>query len=357
MKKVLLIQEVISNYRVPVYNIIARSCDLTILYTKGNVPDGVEFPVLHHNSFSIGPLKFFSRGFSKILKNYDIIIFLFNPLELSILFRILRNKFFGRWKFIPWGIGVPASYNVKYDDPSKKMNLFLTKLYIQLSDAVVFYSDYPVKKYSQMRISKDKLFVAHNTVAIYPGDNIIGDCVKDCFLFVGSLYRQKGIGVLLEAYQKAYAQTKHLLPLVIIGGGGEYESIKQWIINHHLENNITLKGAIYDERDLSSFFGRARVCVSPNQAGLSVQKSFGYGVPFVTRKDAITGGEIFDIVDNSTGLLYEKDIDLVDILLDINRNPKRYEEMGKNCKNFYNNYRTVEIMAQGVIDAIAFVTN
>lgn len=358
MRKVLLIQEVISNYRVPVYNLIAKECDLTLLYSKGKVPNDIDFSVIRHDSFHMGPFKFFKLGFSKILKEYDIIIFLFNPMEISILLRIVFNKVIKKRKFIPWGIGVPASYNVKYDDPSKKINLFFTKLFIKLSDAVIFYSDYPVKKYSEMGIDNSKLFVAHNTVAVdQSGHNRALQNNRECYLFVGSLYKQKGIEVLLDAYNKAYAQENNLLPLVIIGGGDEYESINKWIHDNHLENKIIMKGAVYDEGELASFFCQARACVSPNQAGLSVQKSFGYGVPFITRIDAITGGEIFDIVNGKTGLLYNEDSDLVDILLDINSNPLRYSEMGSNCILFYKEHRTIEIMAKGVTDAIDYVIN
>ena len=75
------------------------------------------------------------------------------------------------------------------------------------------------------------------------------------------------------------------------------------IIIHHMRNNICLTGAIYDEEKLLELFKKAIICISPNQAGLSVQKSMGYGVPFVTSREAFTGGEIFDITDEDSDLI------------------------------------------------------
>lgn len=354
MVKILLIQDVISNYRVPVYNIIAKQFDLTVLYSNGKVPDGIEFDTIYAETYKKGPFTIFRKNLSNILKGFDVIIFPYDPMQVSILFAMFKAKIVKKQKFISWGIGVPASYNVKYDSPRKtsKLCYFLAKL----CDASVFYSDYPKNKYAAMGVSREKMFVAHNTVEIYPYDEDLSAYTsKDIFLFVGSLYKQKGLGVLLEAYITALRQDSEIPSLYIIGGGTEYDEIASFISENQLEQKVILKGPIYNEQVLSTYFLRARACISPNQAGLSVQKSMGYGVPFVTKKDAITGGEIFDIENNIRGVLYQDDSQLVDILLDINNNPQKYLKMGRNGKMFYRKNRTIQIMAQGVIDAVNYV--
>lgn len=352
MKRVLLIQNVISSYRVPVYNQIAKEFDLTLLYSSGKIPDGVLFKTEFWSSYKKGPFSFYKRGLNGLLKRFDVVVFPYDPMQFSLLFEMLKAKLGKGPRFIPWGIGVPASYNVSYDAPTKSSKLFY--YLAKWADASIFYSDYPKRKYNSMGVLSNKMFVAHNTVEIFEPAPI-EESEKNSILFVGSLYKQKGLGVLLKAYLEAKNKDNSLLPLYIIGGGDEYSSISKWITDNNLSSSIFLEGPIYDEKTLSRYFLRARACVSPNQAGLSVQKSLGYGVPFVTKENAITGGEIFDVVNNKTGVLYKEDSCLVDILLDISNNPHHYFEMGMAGKKFYSENRTVEIMAQGAIDAINYV--
>ena len=112
---------------------------------------------------------------------------------------------------------------------------------------------------------------------------------------------------------------------------------------------------IYDEKELAQLFSASLLCFSPTQAGLSVPKSMGYGVPFVTRRDAITGGEIYHITPGQNGVVYEKDEDLLPIMLDAMTDSGKYVQMGLEAKKYYDEHATIDHMAQGVIDALHFV--
>jgi glycosyltransferase involved in cell wall biosynthesis len=103
-------------------------------------------------------------------------------------------------------------------------------------------------------------------------------------------------------------------------------------------------------------FQKTLACISPLQGGLSVLESMGYGVPYITDANAITGGEAFNIVDGKTGLrVNNMSIDkLKDIILDISSNKQKYIEMGNNAYKHYWSCRKPEDMAQGVIDAIEY---
>ena len=81
----------------------------------------------------------------------------------------------------------------------------------------------------------------------------------------------------------------------------------------------------------------------------------GYGVPFITKKDAITGGEIFNIENGINGVLYENNNELENIILDITKNRSKYIEMGKKAKIHYDSFRKPEDMANGIIGAIEYV--
>ena len=83
----------------------------------------------------------------------------------------------------------------------------------------------------------------------------------------------------------------------------------------------------------------------------------GYGVPFVCRKDAITGGEIYHITNGVNGIHYESDFDLTNILVDAMNCPEKYVEMGRKAKDYYDNNATIQHMAQGAIDAFNYAIN
>lgn len=99
------------------------------------------------------------------------------------------------------------------------------------------------------------------------------------------------------------------------------------------------------------------VCISPDQAGLSVLKSFGYGVPFVTHRDAITGGERLNIENGVNGVLFDSFDEITEIIKDCAERPECYMEMGKSAKKYYDENRTVRQMVNGFLEAIEFVVN
>ena len=81
----------------------------------------------------------------------------------------------------------------------------------------------------------------------------------------------------------------------------------------------------------------------------------GYGVPFVSTENAITGGELLNVHNGIDGVIMESEKELVDVVSDISKNPEKYIEMGERAMDFYDNNRTPKHMAQGFWDAIQYV--
>jgi len=346
-KKVLIIQSAIPHYRVPIFNKLSESVDLTVVYDSGDVPSGANFAtekvkVIH----AINKVWVHMKNMLRMAKKYDVVI---SMLDSSYLTTRLLDKFRGKTKLILWGIGVAASYNVRFDSLPEAAAAY--KKMIEQADAALFYSPYPIDKYAEMGVPREKLFAANNTVQVLP----IQECTKDSILFVGSLYRAKKIFELLECYRKAHAKCENLPKLVIVGDGEDANPVKEWVSEHGYEDDVVLTGAIYDETILSKYFARAIVCISPDQAGLSVLKSFGYGVPFVTHKDAITGGERLNIKNGENGILFDSFDEITDVIQDCAECPERYIEMGKNAKKHYDENRTVGHMVEGFLEAIESV--
>lgn len=207
--------------------------------------------------------------------------------------------------------------------------------------------------WAETEIPHKKIFVAKNTTPIYPIE-FIPEQKKD-FIFVGTLYKKKGLDKLIESFKKAVdSNPTSQIKLHIVGGGTERKTIEQMIKDSNLDDRVIMHGPIYEESMLASLFQQSLISISPTQAGLSVTKSMGYGVPFVTRRDAITGGEIYHITDGVNGIIYDNDSDLYEIMSLAMNHRYRFVEMGLAARNYYENNATVSHMAQGVIDAIKY---
>ena len=351
MKKVLIIYNRIWPYRIPIFNLLSKHYDLTVTYSIDKTfNETVDFKVKKLPGYKLSRFFIHKKSLNNFCEEFDVVIG-YGDIGWLSLMRLLfiRNR---KYKIILWGIGVRASYENNYGEKTKwdKVRYYLMKK----TDAILFYSKDPIPIYVKEGFEKDKLHVADNTVYVNP---ILKEIPRETILFIGTLYKQKKIYELLNSYLDAYELNEEIPNLEIIGGGDEFENISNWIKKNELTTKIFLRGTIFDENILCDFFSAAIACISPGQAGLSVLKSMGYGVPYISNKNAITGGEIFNIKNGVNGVLYENDADLKDIILDINKNRKKYMDMGLNAKMYYDHYRKPEDMANGIIKAIEFVSN
>ena len=90
--------------------------------------------------------------------------------------------------------------------------------------------------------------------------------LKKDFLFIGTLYKGKGLDLLLEAYNKFYKQSSCNTKLRIVGAGSEREVLEQYVKDNGLQDNVAFHGAIYDEKEILKIFQQSLLCFSPTQA-------------------------------------------------------------------------------------------
>ncbi len=350
--KILQIGRVIAAYNGPIYSLINDQLDFTYGYTDRCEIVTPQFKTIKLNCIRLGRFIFIKR-LHKIAKQYDAII-LSTHLALintKVLFYIPH-----KYKILSWSIGVYITYNRKYDlgrKPDWKDKY--TRWFHEKSDAAIIYTKEPIEYWQKHGgITTEKWFVAHNTVMVAPFDKLPDFNNRKNILFIGTLYAQKGLDELIEAYRIANERNTDLPPLIIIGKGPEERMIKALINEKGLQNLITLVGPVYDEVKLKAYFFSSLLCVSPKQAGLSVQRSLGYGTPFVTRPDAITGGERFDVIAGRTGLYYNSTEELADIISNTKRDAKQLELMSQLSYQYYQENASPQIMVKGVVDAVKY---
>lgn len=353
-KKVLILYNEVPGYRVDILELLLDEYDLTVAYTNPKFKDSsFSFKTLYTPSFKLGPFWVHSNNLHRIAKNYDVVIGLFDVRMISImLLSMMRRR---RYKLIYWGIGVTASYHNRFD--SKQKMDFLRFFFGKRADALIFYTSYPVSRYINAGFREDTLFVANNTVAVNcnPENSSI---LKEDLLFIGTLYKEKGISILVDAYLRLFQRFSKVPALHIIGGGPMLSELTVQIEEAGMSDSILVHGPIYDKEVLASYFQKSMVCISPDQAGLSVLSSMGHGVPYLTNRNAFTGGEIFNIEDKKTGLLYEGGVEeLADTLEWVLNNKDKMLEMGSDALDFYNSARRPDQMAGSIGESIEFVLN
>lgn len=354
-QKVLYLTTKFDHYRVPIFEQIAQQADFDLYVAHTGVCRVTNeqcFKEIIIEEKTVGPFRYNPINLVDFCNQFDIVVASFSTRNISYMYLALSSR--RTFKLIYWGIGVRASYKHKFD--SKSVTNCLRKFIATKSDAMIFYSEYSRYKYiHKYKIMPAKLFVMPNTVAVSDSFSFDRNKKKN-ILFIGTLYKQKRIYELLESYFSVYSQSGNLLnKLVIVGDGPEKENIHNWIKDHKLEKNVVLTGQVYDEETKAKIFQSAIACISPGQAGLSVLTSFGYGVPFITHEDSITGGERLNIKHMNNGILMEEFSELTSIINDINTKPNCFIEMGANALEYYRLYCQPIHMVEGFIKAVNFV--
>lgn len=346
MKKVLVLQSSIPEYRVPFFNGMAEKYDLTVGFTdKFENGESFHFQTIKLDTIRIKSLKFVPFLF-RICKQYDAVMF--SPDLHCVSYCLLPLLPFRKFKTIAFTIGLRCSYTRAFD--LERKHEFLDHLLfwiLQKSEACLFYMRENLKFWKN-KLDSRKMFFTNNTVQVIDIRGAVPVSKTD-LLFIGSLYREKGIIELLDAYSELKEDVS-LPHLHLVGGGAERKMIEEFIEKKGLSTIITLHGPIYDEKLLASFFQKSLACISPRQAGLSVLKSFGYGVPFITMHNGITGGERLNIIDGKNGVIYNKREDLKDIIVDITLNREKYIAMGRAAMEFYyKNTTMTNMIKQGIL--------
>ena len=344
--KILILQNKLLHYRIPVFNLLNTREDFEVTLAHPEVPASeneinfrqIIMPVVQKGPFVL------HKDLVKLCNQYDVVIAMFDLKWLTYMkLALIRLR---KFKLIFWGIGVSTEKGFDVEHKFDFIRFFLARK----ADGLLFYSEKAKEKYLAAKFSTEKVFVAHNSVESFNGSST-STSRRDSFVFLGSLNKRKGVEELLEAFKMALPETT--ANLIIVGEGNERREIEQTVKRYHMEDRVSLVGHISDLGSLKALFDKAIACISPGQAGLSVLRSFSFGVPFICRSDAITGGERFDVKSNYNGYQYSGGSQvLAELLIKLGQNPKQSRQLGINAERFFQTSRTLNHMVDGFADAI-----
>ena len=242
------------------------------------------------------------------------------------------------------GIGISSKTGLKKKKIIDSFRFFIASRY----KGVLLYSQLVADYYINNSVDEKKVFVANNTIKVPKPKEYISK-PKD-ILFIGTVNERKKLDDLLIAFFNILPEIDKDICLNVVGDGPMLDEYINLVENFEDPNRVIFHGRIESSEELEKLFSKSLLSVSLGQAGLSILHSFSFGVPFMSYKTAINGGELENIENLVTGCITEPD-DLEKDLISVLNSPKELKKMGSNCYKLYWESRTVEHFANSFIKA------
>lgn len=342
MKRLIFIQNKILHYRKSLYNELSNYYDVIVIHSGDASKSSTDaYTEVILAVTKIGPF-YFQQGLQKKIRalSPDVVIAMFDIRWVTTFPLLNKNS---RFQFLWWGL-----------DTGKSLIATKVKVLIaRLGFPIIFYNVFNKNKMSKMGLGSSPLYVANNTFDVgkrYPSFKYP---VKNKVLFVGSFDKRKQNDILLQSFNNILPKIPESVMLTFVGDGDQKDSTCLYAKRLGLTDRVSFLGRINEPEALLDLYKESIVTVSFGQAGLSILQSLGFGVPYITKKNAISGGEISNITHGETGYFCDDSLDsLENYLLKLVNDIEQARKLGENAYNYYSSHCTIENMAQGFINAI-----
>ena len=280
--KLALQQRVLPSYRVPFFDLLASACEggMSLFTGLPREEEGIAVAnelrvasyTLGRNMHLLGGSLYlcYQPGLMEWLKRQDpdALIVEANPRYLSTSSAV---KWIHKWNrpVLGWGLGSPPVSGFR---ERRRVS------FIHQFDALISYSQRGADEYAALGFPEEKIFVAHNSVALPPSAPIPSRPLtfdpRPNILFVGRLQARKRVDYLL----RACAELKQDIRLVIVGDGPERATVET--LAKEIYPMAEFMGARHGA-ELKPYFAEADLFVLPGTGGLAVQEAMSYGLPVI----------------------------------------------------------------------------
>jgi len=335
--KIIILQDKILNYRVPVYEALSDNFDIIVLHSgpqaSSNKFKQVVLKTVKINNF-VWALNL-SNEINKL--NPDAVIVMFDLHWVNYCLFSLKSSY----KTILWG----NRYNRK-ELLNKVKNVFLNR-----ADAILQYSDADDEKFMHYHLDMNKVFKAWNTVKVSNHEDC-SELKKTSILYVGRAQPRKKIDLLLRAYAEMGKEFKEIFSIDIIGAGAHNEVLMNLSSELGINEYVNFHGPVYSESELKHYFNKAVCYFSPGPVGLGLVHAQAYGVPVVTCNNEYHGPE-FRSLTLANSIVYSDHSEIFDVLSSLNNN-NVMKELGRKSYDTYLTKSNFSVMINGFTQAINY---
>lgn len=338
MKKLVILQNEIMEYRKPVYDGLAKDYDVNVLHSgPPSVCETSKYREIIVPSWKLGP--FFIQNtmtVHSVVAEADAVIAMFDLHWPGYFLPTAR----GKGRYILWGHRYGSNRGAN----------FVRDLLIKRADAVLLYGEEDVDSMLMRGIGAQRIFIAWNTIHI-PNHYDYSQHQKNSLLFVGRLQRRKQIDDLILSFSRCLGQIPDDVVLDIVGCGSLRFELEGLVEKLGLFKRIRFHGEVTDHEVLSKLFSTAFAYVSPGHVGLGVLHSFAYGIPVITCKCKVHAQEFENIKNEENALVYDSHAELDKAIVRICSESGLSSELGSAAYRQYE-ARSLERMLRGFRDAI-----
>lgn len=342
---ILVIQNQLPHYRREFFNELSNLDQVLVVHSgPPSSVKGDRFREHILRSIKIGPFVW-QCGLSRLIRSINPSAVIASA-DIRNLQSILGMALFDRKvRWIWWGMDRGAS------DLAFRLKCWLALR----NNPIVFYNNEIRNVFLNEGIDGGQLFVANNTFPVSGSRLLANATTKNIFLNVGALDARKQNDVLIRAFNETYRQTGRDIYLYLIGEGVERDSLEGLVSALNLTGRVFLPGKIEDPHVLEGYYAKAIASVSFGQAGLAVLQSMAFGVPFITKRDAISGGEKYNIVDGNNGIFCSDDLNsLVNAMSKLIEDPGYAKFLSVNAFTHYRDKASVSMMVDGFRAALNY---
>ena len=381
--KVYILQDYIRNFRVPVFQRLAKlpNVDLTVFhfnlsnkFKEENIKQEDNFSGFNTIKLQLWKInnKTYKFNFIEYLifqKPDCTIIGSVNFIELILFVFFCSIR---RIKFLWWKGGIPY-IDLNLYKKSNNQSVILKLLGKQKfqtcleskANGMITYSDHAKTFYKTKGFRKD-IFVANNspdTDSLLKYKKYYLDNPKEIMelrkkyapnnekiiLMIGRLNRERKTDLLLKSF-KIIQQKLQNIKLLIIGEGIELEGLKAIVDSEKMEYKVHFVGGIYEDKILTKYLMLCDVYVTPGIASMTIKMAMCLGKPVVS---VAYGLEIHAINNGENGFIVDIDdsIALADKIIFLLGNEIESKRISENAAKFIKKKVNINTMIDGFKEA------